>query len=396
MEAFVAHPERHGQQAHTLTILIEKAGLQGYLTLEDLEQAYPNVNQDAEKLTVLVTSLRRRGVDILDMAEETALITDETIAPEFDYESWANPVDNFEVGDSTGLYLREMARVPLLTHDEEIVITRAVEEGREAAKTLLKSTFLAESLRQELESKIASGLAAREHLIKANTRLVVSVAKRYMGRGVPFLDLIQEGNLGLMKAVEKYDLSRGFRFSTYATWWIRQTISRAISDQARTIRLPVHMGDRIRQIYRATRDLEQKLGRAPNLEEIANVTGLTPQKLQWIMRVSSPPISLESPVGDDEDSELGNFIEDEFSPTPLHAAYQSMLRDKLNEILQDMPPREAHVLRMRFGLDDGVEYTLEEVGQKFGLTRERIRQIEGKALRQMRHPRRLSQLREYL
>ncbi|MDX9991612.1 MAG: sigma-70 family RNA polymerase sigma factor [Anaerolineales bacterium] len=392
----MAHPERHGQQAHTLTILIEKAGLQGYLTLEDLEQAYPNVNQDAEKLTVLVTSLRRRGVDILDMAEETALITDETIAPEFDYESWANPVDNFEVGDSTGLYLREMARVPLLTHDEEIVITRAVEEGREAAKTLLKSTFLAESLRQELESKIASGLAAREHLIKANTRLVVSVAKRYMGRGVPFLDLIQEGNLGLMKAVEKYDLSRGFRFSTYATWWIRQTISRAISDQARTIRLPVHMGDRIRQIYRATRDLEQKLGRAPNLEEIANVTGLTPQKLQWIMRVSSPPISLESPVGDDEDSELGNFIEDEFSPTPLHAAYQSMLRDKLNEILQDMPPREAHVLRMRFGLDDGVEYTLEEVGQKFGLTRERIRQIEGKALRQMRHPRRLSQLREYL
>ena len=396
----MAHPERHGHQAQTLNLLIEKAGMQGYLTIDDLEQAYPDVNQDTEKMSVLLTSLRRRGVDILDTSEELPPMADETIAPEFDYETWANPVGNpaggIEVGDSTSLYLREMARVPLLNSEDELQIARAIESGRAAAKTLVKANFLEDETRQELDAKVASGLAAREHLIKANTRLVVSIAKRYMGRGVPFLDLIQEGNLGLMKAVEKYDLNRGFRFSTYATWWIRQTITRAISDQARTIRLPVHMGDRIRQIYRATHELEQNLGRPPVLEEIAEAVGLSLQKLQWIMRVSRQPVSLESPVGEDEDSELGNFIEDEFSPTPMQAAYQSMLRDKLNEILEDMPLREARVLRMRFGLDDGVEYTLEEVGQKFGLTRERIRQIEGKALRQMRHPRRLNQLREYL
>jgi RNA polymerase primary sigma factor len=396
----MAHPERHGHQAQTLNLLIEKAGMQGYLTIDDLEQAYPDVNQDTEKMSVLLTSLRRRGVDILDTSEELPPMADETIAPEFDYETWANPAGNpvggIEVGDSTSLYLREMARVPLLNSEDELQIARAIESGRAAAKTLVKANFLEDETRQELDAKVASGLAAREHLIKANTRLVVSIAKRYMGRGVPFLDLIQEGNLGLMKAVEKYDLNRGFRFSTYATWWIRQTITRAISDQARTIRLPVHMGDRIRQIYRATHELEQNLGRPPVLEEIADAVGLSLQKLQWIMRVSRQPVSLESPVGEDEDSELGNFIEDEFSPTPMQAAYQSMLRDKLNEILEDMPLREARVLRMRFGLDDGVEYTLEEVGQKFGLTRERIRQIEGKALRQMRHPRRLNQLREYL
>lgn len=396
----MAHPERHGHQTQTLNLLIEKAGMQGYLTIDDLEQAYPDVNQDTEKMSVLLTSLRRRGVDILDTSEELPPMADETIAPEFDYETWANPAGNpaggIEVGDSTSLYLREMARVPLLNSEDELQIARAIESGRAAAKTLVKANFLEDETRQELDAKVVSGLAAREHLIKANTRLVVSIAKRYMGRGVPFLDLIQEGNLGLMKAVEKYDLNRGFRFSTYATWWIRQTITRAISDQARTIRLPVHMGDRIRQIYRATHELEQNLGRPPVLEEIAEAVGLSLQKLQWIMRVSRQPVSLESPVGEDEDSELGNFIEDEFSPTPMQAAYQSMLRDKLNEILEDMPLREARVLRMRFGLDDGVEYTLEEVGQKFGLTRERIRQIEGKALRQMRHPRRLNQLREYL
>jgi RNA polymerase primary sigma factor len=396
----MAHPERHGHQAQTLNLLIEKAGVQGYLTIDDLEQAYPDVNHDTEKMSVLLTSLRRRGVDILDTSEELPPMADETIAPEFDYETWANPVGTvqggIEVGDSTSLYLREMARVPLLNSEDELQIARAIESGRAAAKALVRANFLEGETRQELDAKVASGLAAREHLIKANTRLVVSIAKRYMGRGVPFLDLIQEGNLGLMKAVEKYDLNRGFRFSTYATWWIRQTISRAISDQARTIRLPVHMGDRIRQIYRTTHELEQNLGRAPALEEIAEAVGLSVQKLQWIMRVSRQPISLESPIGEDEDSELGSLIEDEFSPTPIQTAYQSMLRDKLNEILEDMPLREARVLRMRFGLDDGVEYTLEEVGQKFGLTRERIRQIEGKALRQMRHPRRLNQLREYL
>jgi RNA polymerase primary sigma factor len=243
---------------------------------------------------------------------------------------------------------------------------------------------------------IQDGLLAREHLIKANTRLVVSVAKKYIGRGVPFLDLIQEGNLGLMKAVEKYDYHRGFRFSTYATWWIRQTITRSIADQGRTIRVPVHMIDRIRQLYRMIHEMEQKLGRMPQVDELAIELGVTMRKVQWMMRVSWLPLSLESPVGDEEDSELGMFVEDDLTPAPIQVAYSNMLRDKIEEVLATLSPREARILRLRFGLDNGRAYTLEEVGQKFGLTRERIRQIEGKALRRLRHPRRARQLKDYV
>lgn len=392
----MAHPHKHESQAYTLDMLLEKAGLQGYLTTEDLTQACPEASQDFEKMSVLLTSLRRRGVEVLEAGESFVPSVDETLAPDFGFETWADPARVSDSGDTTSLYLREMARVPLLKQEEEAEIARAIEVGRAASRALIRAENLDENSRQELETQVTNGQAAREHLIKANTRLVVSIAKRYLGRGVPFLDLIQEGNLGLMKAVEKFDLSRGFRFSTYATWWIRQTITRAIADQARTIRLPVHLGDRLRQIYKTVHELEQTLGRTPTLEELSEVVKINPKKLQWMLRVSSQPVSLESPVGEDEDAELGSFIEDEFSPTPMQAAYQSMLREKLNEVLQDMPAREARILKMRFGLDDGVEYTLEEVGQKFGLTRERIRQIESKALRQLRHPRRLNQLREYL
>ena len=243
---------------------------------------------------------------------------------------------------------------------------------------------------------IQDGILAREHLIKANTRLVVSIAKRYMGRGVHFLDLIQEGNLGLMKAVEKYDYHRGFRFSTYATWWIRQTITRSIADQGRTIRVPVHMIDRIRQLYKLTHEMEQKLGRIPTVDELAEEMNLSQRKVQWMLRVSWLPLSLDSPVGDEEDSELGMFVEDDITPTPIQSAYRNMLRDKIEEVLATLSPREARILRLRFGLDNGHTYTLEEVGQKFGLTRERIRQIEGKALRRLRHPRRARQLKDYL
>jgi RNA polymerase primary sigma factor len=383
------------RRKEALHMLLEKAGVQGYITTEDLMEIFPDAHEDSERLSVLLLALRRRGVDILDNEAEFESQTDE-LPVSADFESWANPVESISSDDTVGLYLKEMSRVPLLSVDEELSIAHRIEAGLLARKSSNRNARIPVTRRCELEVTIQDGILAREHLIKANTRLVVSIAKRYMGRGVHFLDLIQEGNLGLMKAVEKYDYHRGFRFSTYATWWIRQTITRAIADQARTIRVPVHMIDRIRQMYKTTHELEQKLGRAPTAEELADAIGLSTRKVQWIMKVSWLPLSLESPVGDDEESELGMFIEDEFGPTPMQSAYQSMLRDKIEEVLTTLSPREARVLRLRFGLDDGNVYTLEEVGKKFGLTRERIRQIEGKALRRLRHPRRARQLKEYL
>jgi RNA polymerase primary sigma factor len=291
-----------------------------------------------------------------------------------------------------------MSRVPLLKVSEEMDIARRIEEGRSSKRALdAGNGNLSSAQKQELLANIDEGIQAREHLIKANTRLVVSVAKRYMGRGVPFLDLIQEGNLGLMKAVEKFDYHRGFRFSTYATWWIRQTITRSIADQGRTIRVPVHMVDRIRQLYKLTHEMEQTLGRVPTNEELAEKLEVPITKVEWMMKVSWLPLSLESPINDDEeDSELGQFVEDQTTPTPIQSAYNKLLREKIEEVLDTLPPREARILRLRFGLENGHNYTLEEVGEKFGLTRERIRQIESKALRRLRHPRRSRQLRDYL
>jgi RNA polymerase primary sigma factor len=386
-----------------LRMLIDKAGIQGYLTTDDLIEFFPETSQDTEKLSLLLTALRRRGIEVVDVDDPFA---SETIPESFDrtqggpasvMEANQRLDENISRDDTVGMYLKEMSRVPLLTVEEELELAIRIVKGRQARQEKIKLAGRQNAPRRnQLEAIIEEGQRAREHLIKANTRLVVSIAKRYMERGIAFLDLIQEGNLGLMKAVEKYDHTRGFRFSTYATWWIRQTISRAISDQARTIRVPVHMIDRIRQLYRANHDLEQKLGRQPTIEELAEKVGLPVQRVQWIMKVSWQPLSLESPVGDEEDSELGQFIEDDVSPTPMQSAYQSMLKDKLEEILSTLSPREARVLRLRFGLDDGTIYTLEEVGQKFGLTRERIRQIEGRALRQLRHPKRARQLKDYL
>ncbi|NOY97637.1 MAG: RNA polymerase sigma factor RpoD [Chloroflexi bacterium] len=377
-------------------MLLEKADIQGYLTTDDLMEVYPDVGQDAERLSVLLVALRHRGVDIIDTARELDPAPAQPDSPSLEIEP-APGIETLSSDDTVGMYLKEMSRVPLLSVEEELEIAIRIKKGRQAKQEYLQlSGRKAAARRRKLESIITDGQLAREHIIKANTRLVVSIAKRYMGRGVPFLDLIQEGNLGLMKAVEKYDYTRGFRFSTYATWWIRQTITRAIADQARTIRVPVHMIDRIRQLYKLNRKLEQKLGRTPTVEELAEAIGLTVKKVQWILKVSWLPLSLESPVGDDEDSELGMFIEDEFSPTPLQSAYQSMLREKLEDVLSTLSPREARILRLRFGLDDGTPYTLEEVGRKFGLTRERIRQIEGRALRRLRHPRRARQLKDYL
>ena len=321
-----------------------------------------------------------------DFEEDLALEDEE---PEEEYD-----LSGMSSNDTVGLYLKEMARVPLLSNEEEVALAMRLENGDDAARKLKRNP--SHTRAAEWQMLVHDGVVARDHLIKANTRLVVSIAKKYMCRGVPFLDLIQEGNLGLMKAVEKFDYTRGYRFSTYATWWIRQTITRAIADQGRTIRVPVHMSDRIRRLYRVARQLEQEYGRKPTADEIATEMDIEPRKVQWMLRVSWQPLSLEHPVGEDEDSELGNFIENDAALTPAQVAHDNLLREKIEEVLATLTPREARILRLRFGLQNGRSYTLEEVGKKFGLTRERIRQIEGRALRRLRHPRRSRQLRDYL
>ncbi len=393
----MANPGRRSKSAEILNMLLEKADVQGYLTTEDLMEFYPDVSKDAERIEAVLVALRRQGVEILDSESDSDLVDQDSISPITDMDSFSN-LDNISSDDTIGLYLKEMSRVPLLKMDEEMDIARRIETGRFSKRELDRSNGGCPPQRKvELQRQVEDGILAREHLIKANTRLVVSVAKKYIGRGVPFLDLIQEGNLGLMKAVEKFDYHRGFRFSTYATWWIRQTITRSIADQGRTIRVPVHMVDRIRQLYKLTHEMEQQLGRLPTNDELAERMETTKPKIEWMLRVSWLPLSLESPINDDEeDSELGQFVEDQFTPTPIQSAYEKLLREKIEEVLDTLPPREARILRLRFGLENGHNYTLEEVGEKFGLTRERIRQIESKALRRLRHPRRSRQLREYL
>jgi len=387
---------RNRHTTEILSMLLEKADVQGYLTTEDLMEAYPNVSEDRERLEAILVALRRRGVDILDQDDEGSF---DDLDDALDDESTTlADLSRISSDDIVGLYLKEMSRVPLLSSEEELCLAKRIESGKSAKRELGRSNGSTPAARRaELENIIGDGSLAREHLIKANTRLVVSIAKRYIGRGVPFLDLIQEGNLGLMKAVEKYEYQRGFRFSTYATWWIRQTITRSIADQGRTIRVPVHMVDRIRQLYRTTHEMEQRLGRQPTHEELADAIGVKSNKIDWMMRVSWLPLSLESPINDDEeDSELGMFVEDQVTPSPIQSTYSTLLREKVQEVLETLPPREARILRLRFGLENGRSYTLEEVGQKFGLTRERIRQIESKALRRLRHPRRARQLKDYL
>jgi RNA polymerase primary sigma factor len=386
--------DKRTRNSEMLSLLLEKATLQGYLSTDDLLDFNPNLEQDSGRMGSLMHALERRGVEVFDSQKDDAL--DEEFDSGSDLDGYAG-LDPINSDDTIGLYLKEMSRVPLLNMEEEISLAKRIEQGRQALITLEQLNGDDPALRAALEKQACDGEEARDHLIRANTRLVVSVAKRYARRGVPFLDLIQEGNLGLMKAVEKYEYRRGFRFSTYATWWIRQTISRSIADQARTIRVPVHMVDQIRHLYRTNHELEQKLGRAPTEEELACGSNLPLKKASWMIQVSWLPLSLDSPVNEgDEEAELGQFIEDRQSPSPLQSTHDRLLSEKIREVLDTLPARESHVLRLRFGLENGRVYTLEEVGQKFGLTRERIRQIETKALRRLRHPRRSRQLREYL
>ncbi len=393
----MASASRRIRKTDVIRVLLEKADVQGYLTTEDLMEAYPEITSDADRMESILMALRRQGVDVLD-EEEAGHAGDDFGGPPSDMDPYSANLETISSDDTIGLYLKEMSSVPLLSVQEELDLARRIETGRMATHLLIElNGHTPHEEYERLNEEVESGDLARDHLIKANTRLVVSIAKRYMGRGVPFLDLIQEGNLGLMKAVEKYEYQRGFRFSTYATWWIRQTITRSIADQGRTIRVPVHMVDRIRQLYRLMHELEQKLGRVPNNDELAAELDISPNKVDWMMRVSWLPLSLESPINEDEEeSELGMFVEDTLSPSPIQTAYNKMLRERIEAVLDTLPPREARILRLRFGLDNGHTYTLEEVGQKFGLTRERIRQIESKALRRLRHPRRSRQLKEYI
>jgi RNA polymerase primary sigma factor len=291
------------------------------------------------------------------------------------------------------LYLKEMALTPLLTFEEEVNLAKRIDRAHQAEHKISSYNGRSHKFRNQLETEILDGRIAREFFIKANTRLVVSIARKFTGHGVPFLDLIQEGNLGLIKAVEKFDYQRGFRFSTYATWWIRQSVLRAISYQGRNIRMPVYMSDRIRHIRNVALEMEQNLGRTPTAQELAHYLDLDSAKLDWILQIAQPTVSLESPIKDD-DSELGMYIEDNTSPNPAQIAYENMLRERVDEVLATLTPREARVLRLRFGLGHDRAYTLEEVGRKFGLSRERIRQIEGKALHRLRQPAKIRLLRD--
>jgi len=380
--------------------LLAKAAEQGYVTPDDILDFFPQAEDNMSQLEDVFLYICEQGIEVYDgdgadkdePSEEDQDLIEVELSPEIVQMEASEEVS---ADDTTSLYLKEMARVPLLTPAEELKLAQRLEAGRRASTKLSQGRY-DPGEEENLRELVRLGDLAREHLIRANTRLVVSVAKKYVGQGVPFLDLIQEGNLGLMRAVDKFDYKRGYKLSTYATWWIRQAITRALADQGRTIRLPVHMGDRLRKIYRTARELEQEWGRPPTPEEIADAMDLDPRKVRWMLRVSPHPLSLEKPVGEEEDEELGSFVEDEGTLEPAEATHQHLLHEGIEEVLSTLTPREARILRLRYGLQNGRSYTLEEVGRKFGLTRERIRQIESKALRRLRHPSRSRQLKDYM
>jgi len=380
--------------------LIELGRQKSYVTLDDILHFFPEAEQDVEQLEEAFAALLSAGIPFVEdtsttePSEDELSIPDEPIEPEpeLDLDDY---LANIDTDDTIGLYLKEVSRVPLLTAEEEVELAQRIERGRIAREELAKGNA-SPRRRQELRLLIEDGWAAREHLITANSRLVISVAKKYMGRGVPFLDLIQEGNIGLIRATKKFDYRRGHKFSTYATWWIRQAVTRAIADQGRTIRVPVHMGDQINKLLRVQHQLTQRLGREPTVEELANQLEVPPKKVENMIQVARRPLSLETPTDDEEDSVLGDFIEDDEAAPPDDTATYNLLREHLTQVLNSLPPREVRILQLRYGLLDGQAYTLEEVGRKMGVTRERVRQIEAQALSRLRHPSIRRKLRDYL
>ncbi len=402
-------PVKRDLPENPLEYLLNTGKEQGSITYDEILEVLPEAESNMELLEDVFSALFDHGIEIVAVKEEETeeeeqeeieLLEEGEEEEEFISEKAGVVHDDFdlsqiEIDDSISLYLKEIGRVPLLTAEEEVSLAKRMERGELAKKRL------AEDAEDPIEHEqmlwdIRDGERAQEHLIKANSRLVVSVAKKYVGRGVPFLDLIQEGNIGLIRAVNKFDYTRGYKFSTYATWWIRQAVTRAIADQGRTIRVPVHMYEQINRLTRTSRQLVQELGRDPTTEEIADALEVPAKKVEQIIRVSQRPLSLEMPVGEEEDSYLGDFIEDEDAQSPTDAASQQLLREVIDEIFASLTPREVRILQLRFGLVDGYSYTLEEVGRKFGVTRERIRQIEAQALGRLRHPSRSRKLRDYL
>ena len=344
----------------------------GTLTYGELVEALQQEDLTPDEIDRMYDTFSQQGIEIVDDSSSTDVGDEDIDTDDKDGEEVEIDLsvpEGISIDDPVRMYLKEIGRVPLLTADEEVALAKRMQEGDEIAQ---------------------------KRLAEANLRLVVSIAKRYVGRGMLFLDLIQEGNLGLIKAVEKFDYTKGYKFSTYATWWIRQAITRAIADQARTIRIPVHMVETINKLIRVSRQLLQQLGREPSPEEIAKEMDISVERVREIMKIAQEPVSLETPIGEEEDSHLGDFIEDQDAPAPADAASFMLLKEQLEEVLDTLTPREEKVLRLRFGLDDGRARTLEEVGQSFGVTRERIRQIEAKALRKLRHPSRSRKLKDFL
>ena len=373
--------EQMEKRQQILRELVEFGKKNGKITAKEINHAIDELELDSVQQDKFYATLEKLGVEIAmgeeDMMEETPLIEsldgdDFSNVEEIPEEELTNPMalmEGIAIDDPVRMYLKEIGKVNLLSSDEEIELAKRMLEGDEAAK---------------------------QRLAEANLRLVVSIAKRYVGRGMQFLDLIQEGNLGLIKAVEKFDYTKGYKFSTYATWWIRQAITRAIADQARTIRIPVHMVETINKVIRVSRQLLQELGHDPSPEEIAEVMNMPVQKVREILKIAMEPVSLETPIGEEEDSHLGDFIADDDTPEPAEMASYTLLKEQLVEVLKTLTPREEKVLRLRFGIEDGRTRTLEEVGKEFNVTRERIRQIEAKALRKLRHPSRSKKLKDFL
>ena len=383
--------------------IVKAAQKEGSITAADLAEKLAILDLTPEQIDGTYQKLIEVGVDVVEdesIVEEEDDDEEEAPAPDADEDRMRarKEVDaalKAPTNDPVRMYLKEIGRVALLTAQEEVDLAKRIEAGLIAEEKIETFTGASEQ-RRELEWTRRDGMRAKRHLVEANLRLVVSIAKRYVGRGMAFLDLIQEGNLGLIRAVEKFDYAKGFKFSTYATWWIRQAITRAIADQARTIRIPVHMVETINKLMRIQRQLLQDLGREPTADEIAEQMEMSPKKVREIQKISQEPVSLETPVGEEEDSHLGDFIEDSDAPVPLERASFKLLQEQLESVLHTLSEREKEVIRLRFGLVDGQPRTLEDVGKKFGVTRERIRQIESKTLSKLRHPSRSQKLRDYL